>query len=48
MVVALGVRQDGRKVVLGLLQGASESAAAVSEPPRDPSERGVDFTQPRP
>ena len=47
MVVALGVKQDGQKVVLGRRQGGSENAVVVSEPLRDLSERGVDFSQPR-
>ncbi len=47
MVVALGVQQDGQKVVLGLRQGASENAVVVSELLRDLGDRGVDFTQPR-
>jgi transposase-like protein len=47
MVVALGVQQDGRQVVLGLRQGASENAVVTSELLRDLNERGVDFTQPR-
>ncbi len=45
LVVALGVEQDGQKVVLGLRQGASENAVVVSELLRDLNARGVDFSE---
>lgn len=47
LVVALGVNNDGQKVVLGLRQGATENAIVVSELLADLADRGVDFTQPR-
>lgn len=47
MVVALGITKDGRKVILGLRQGASENATVVSELLGDLVNRGMDFLQPR-
>jgi len=47
MVAALGVCEDGRKIILGIRQGATENATVVSELLSDLLERGLDFTQPR-
>lgn len=47
MVVALGIGCDGRKMVLGLREGATENAAVVGELLSDLLTRGLDFTQPR-
>lgn len=47
MVAALGITQDGRKVILGLRQGATENATVVGELLGDLVNRGLDFTQPR-
>ncbi len=47
MVVALGIGCDGRKMVLGLREGATENAAVVGELLSDLLTRGMDFTQPR-
>ena len=47
MVVALGISQDGRKMILGLRQGATENATVVSELLGDLMNRGLDFRQPR-
>ena len=47
LVVALGVAVDGRKIVLGLQQGATENAVVTGELLADLEQRGVDFTQPR-
>ena len=47
MVVALGIGQDGRKMVLGLRQGATENATVVGELLGDLVSRGLDFSQPR-
>lgn len=47
MVVALGVGQDGRKMILGLRQGATENATVVGELLSDLLERGLDFSEPR-
>jgi len=47
MVVALGVSEDGRKMILGIRQGATENATVVGELLGDLAERGLDFTQPR-
>jgi transposase-like protein len=47
MVVALGITQDGRKMILGLRQGATENATVVGELLGDLMDRGLDFTQPR-
>jgi len=47
MVAALGIAQDGRKMILGLRQGATENAAVVGELLGDLMTRGLDFSEPR-
>jgi len=47
MVAALGIRQDGRKMILGIRQGATENATVVGELLGDLVNRGLDFSQPR-
>ena len=47
MVAALGIKQDGEKMILGLRQGASENATVVGELLGDLMQRGLDFRQPR-
>jgi transposase-like protein len=47
MVVALGVGQDGRKMILGLRQEATEHATVVGGLLSDLEERGLDFSEPR-
>ena len=47
MVVALGISQDGRKMILGLRQGATENATVVGELLGDLVTRGLDFSEPR-
>jgi putative transposase len=47
MVAALGIAQDGRKMILRLRQGATENATVVSELLSDLESRGLDFTEPR-
>jgi putative transposase len=47
MVAALGIAQDGRKMILGIRQGATENATVVSELLSDLLSRGLDFTEPR-
>ena len=47
MVAALGIAQDGRKMILGIRQGATENATVVSELLSDLVSRGLDFTAPR-
>jgi len=47
MVVALGVCQDGRKMILGIRQGATENATVVGELLGDLINRGLDLTEPR-
>src|ERR1700693_6026864 len=47
MVVALGISQDGRKMILGIRQGATENATVVGELLGDLVSRGLDFTEPR-
>jgi transposase-like protein len=47
MVVALGIGQDGRKMILGIRQGATENATVVGELLGDLMNRGFDFTVPR-
>ena len=47
LIVALGLAADGRKIVLGMSQGATENALVAGELLGDLDERGVDFTQPR-
>lgn len=47
MVVALGIAQDGRKMILGIRQGATENATVVGELLSDLMNRGLDFAEPR-
>jgi putative transposase len=47
IVAALGIGEDGRKMILGIRQGATENATVVGELLGDLVERGLDFTQPR-
>jgi len=47
MVAALGIAQDGRKMILGLRQGATENATVASELLSDLVSRGLDFAVPR-
>jgi putative transposase len=47
LVVAIGIDPSGRKLVLGLRQGATENATVVGALLGELSERGVDFTVPR-
>jgi transposase-like protein len=47
MVAALGIGVDGRKMILGIRQGATENATVVGELLADLMERGLDFTEPR-
>jgi transposase-like protein len=47
MVAALGIGEDGRKMILGIRQGATENATVVGELLSDLVERGFDFTQSR-
>jgi transposase-like protein len=47
MVAALGISQEGRKMILGLRQGATENATVVGELLGDLMNRGLDFSQPR-
>lgn len=47
MLAAIGIRQDGRKMILGLWQGATENATVVGELLGDLMNRGLDFTAPR-
>ena len=47
MVAAIGIRPDGRKMILGLPQGATENATVVGELLGDLLQRGLDFTTPR-
>jgi transposase-like protein len=47
MVAALGIAQDGRKMILGIRQGATENATVVGELLGDLMNRGLDFSQPR-
>ena len=47
LVVAMGISQDGRKMILGLRQGATENATVVGELLGDLVNRGLDFTEPR-
>jgi putative transposase len=46
MTVALGVREDGAKRVLGIRQGATENAAVCTALIEDLQERGLDTSQP--
>jgi putative transposase len=47
MVAALGIAQDGRKIILGIRQGATENATVVNELLSDLLSRGLDFTESR-
>ena len=47
MIAAIGVGNDGKKVVLGLREGATENATVVRELLEDLARRGLDFTTPR-
>jgi putative transposase len=47
MVAALGIDEHGRKMILGIRQGATENATVVGELLGDLVERGLDFTEPR-
>jgi putative transposase len=47
MVAALGIAEDGRKMILGIRQGATENAIVVGELLGDLVSRGLDFTVPR-
>jgi putative transposase len=47
MVAALGIDEYGRKMILGIRQGATENATVVGELLADLVERGLDFTEPR-
>ena len=47
LVVAMGISQDGRKMILGLRQGATENATVVGELLGDLATRGLDFSEPR-
>jgi putative transposase len=47
MVAALGIGEDGRKMILGIRQGATENATVVGELLGDLVERGLDFSAPR-
>ena len=47
MVAALGIAQDGKKMILGIRQGATENATVVGELLGDLIQRGLDFAEPR-
>jgi len=47
LVVAMGISQDGRKMILGLRQGATENATVVGELLSDLVSRGLNFSEPR-
>jgi len=47
MVAALGIDEYGRKMILGIRQGATENATVVGELLGDLLDRGLDFTEPR-
>lgn len=47
MVAALGIAQDGKKMILGIRQGATENATVVGELLGDLINRGLDFSEPR-
>jgi putative transposase len=47
MIAAIGVQNDGRKVVLGLREGATENATVVRELLEELARRGLDFSTPR-
>jgi putative transposase len=46
MVAALGIAQDGQKMILGVRQGATENATVVGELLGDLVNRGLGFTEP--
>ena len=46
LVVAIGIDRLGNKLVLGLVQGATENAAIVSELFSQLEARGLDFSRP--
>lgn len=47
LIVAVGIDPTGRKIVLGLRQGATENSIVVGELLGELAERGVDFNTPR-
>jgi len=47
MVAALGIAQDGKKMILGIRQGATENTTVVGELLGDLIQRGLDFSEPR-
>jgi len=47
MVAALGIDEYGRKMILGIRQGATENATVVGELLGDLVDRGLDFSPPR-
>jgi len=47
MVAALGIDEYGRKMILGIRQGATENATVVGDLLSELVERGLDFTEPR-
>lgn len=47
IVAALGIDEYGRKMILGIRQGATENATVVGELLGDLVERGLDFSEPR-
>lgn len=47
LVVAIGIDTLGHKIVLGMIQGATENATVVSGLLDQLAARGLDFTQPR-
>jgi putative transposase len=47
LIAAIGIDAFGKKLVLGLVQGATENAKVVSGLLDHLAERGLDFTQPR-
>jgi transposase-like protein len=47
LIVAIGLDRFGRKIVLGIRQGATENATVVGDLLADLLQRGVDFGQPR-
>src|SRR3954469_17855953 len=47
MIAALGIGQDGSKMILGIRQGATENATVVGELLGDLMQRGFDFSEPR-
>lgn len=46
LTVAIGIDRLGSKLVLGLVQGATENAAVVGDLFRHLQERGLDFSRP--